>query len=222
MENASRALIIAGSVLISLVVISSLIWMFQSIKSWQKVEATSEEEQKMLEYNKQIETYNRAGLYGSEIMSLANLIQDYNKRQADLKGYQPIALKITIKQITGAKYMTQTEYSNYENLINQFEKLDKQVSTKRDKIIYAGKSAQKISSMRDVELIALIKEKEGNHLSEEQIEGKVEQLKNEANEYSNLKSELMQFKNKLFKVPTVVYDQYNGRVKSMTFVEVGF
>ena len=61
---------------------------------------TSSEEEKILaQYDKEIESFNRQGLYGSEILSLANLVEDYNKRQSDLKGYKPITLKVSQKTI---------------------------------------------------------------------------------------------------------------------------
>ena len=59
----------------------------------------------MAQYDKEIESFNRQGLYGSEILSLANLVEDYNKRQSDLKGYKPITLKVSITQIIDAKYL---------------------------------------------------------------------------------------------------------------------
>ena len=87
MENASKALIMAGSVLLAILVIGSLVFMFNTISELKNTEASAEDVEQLAKYNRQIETFNRSGLYGSEIMSLANLIDDYNKRQADLKGW---------------------------------------------------------------------------------------------------------------------------------------
>lgn len=89
MENASKALIMAGSVLLSLLIITTLVFMFGKLGDLKNSEASTEEVKKLAEYNRQIETFDRA-LYGSELLSLANLIDDYNKRQADLKGYNAI------------------------------------------------------------------------------------------------------------------------------------
>ncbi len=72
MENASKALIMAGSVLLSLLIITTLVFMFGKLGDLKNSEASTEEVKKLAEYNRQIETFDRA-LYGSELLSLANL-----------------------------------------------------------------------------------------------------------------------------------------------------
>ena len=47
MENASKALIIAGSVLLSVLIISALVLMFNQISDFKRSEATSEDIQKI-------------------------------------------------------------------------------------------------------------------------------------------------------------------------------
>lgn len=222
MENASKAIIMAGSVLLSLLVISSLVWMFQSIRGWKMEEASAEEATKLTEYNRKIETFNSEGLYGSEIMSLANLIDDYNTRQADLKGYQPISLTVTINPIKDSDYFGQATYNDIKTLIQNYEALEKKVNQTKAEIIYAGRTSQKIASMRDTELTVLIKETEKKELNDDEIQNKIDVIRAKADIYTNLKSELTQFKNKYFKnAPIVEYDKYNGRIKSMTFKEQG-
>ena len=67
MENASRALIMAGSVLLALLIIGLLVFMFNSISGLKQQEANSEQVLKLAEYNKRILTYNRE-LYGPELV----------------------------------------------------------------------------------------------------------------------------------------------------------
>ena len=43
MENASKALLMAASVLVALIIIGVLVWMFTSISNTQQTEADSEE-----------------------------------------------------------------------------------------------------------------------------------------------------------------------------------
>lgn len=220
MENASKALIIAGSVLLSLLVIGALVLMFQSLGEFKQVEANSEDIEKLTQYNKKIESFNRAGLYGSEVMSLANLIEDYNKRQADLKGYTPITLEVTIKPIVGSSYFSELKYDD-KGLIKQYESLESAVNTSKTKVIYGGKTASKISSMRDTELIDLIKKTEApKTLEDNEIQNKIDEIRAEADKYNSLKSDLTQFKNKYFQNdPKVEYDKYTGRITKMSFEE---
>ena len=102
MENASKALIMAGGVLISLMVIGLLVLFYNNLSGMQKIKTDSETEQQATEFNKQYDVYAR-DVYGSEILSIANKIADYNKREADNKGYTKIELKVKLKMIPISK-----------------------------------------------------------------------------------------------------------------------
>ncbi len=81
MENASKAIIIAGGILISVVILSVLVILFNQIGSTYSAENDSLTIEQMEEYNRRFSVYNNVkGFYGSEILSLANLIEDYNNR----------------------------------------------------------------------------------------------------------------------------------------------
>ena len=102
MENATRALTMAGSVLIALVIIGAILLVFNNLNSYQKVSDQLKKDEKVLEFNNQFETYNRTDVRGSDILSLVNRVIDYNERQSyvgkegqDL-GYKPIILTINL------------------------------------------------------------------------------------------------------------------------------
>ena len=73
MENASRALTIAGTILISLIVISALILMFRELRGNKVQEADIQRIEQTEKFNKSYESYKKT-LYGSELLSLANKI----------------------------------------------------------------------------------------------------------------------------------------------------
>lgn len=81
MENASKALIIAGSVLISLMVVSALLLMFNSLSSYQNTNQDIQRESQTVEFNNQYESFNKQNVRGNEIYSLLNKVVDYNRRQ---------------------------------------------------------------------------------------------------------------------------------------------
>lgn len=81
MENASKALIMAGGTLVALVIISVLIIMFNKIGEINAEERDLLAVEQLEKANRQFATYNNTtGLYGSELLSLANLIVDYDNR----------------------------------------------------------------------------------------------------------------------------------------------
>lgn len=72
MENASKALIMAGSVLIALMIIGALVLMFSNLTSYQETNKDVAKSAQIAEFNTQHETYNRNDLRGSELYSLLN------------------------------------------------------------------------------------------------------------------------------------------------------
>lgn len=83
MENASKALIMAGSVLIALVIIGALVLMFNSLSNYQETDTQSTREQQVVDFNNQYETYNRKDVRGSDLYSLFNKVIDYNRRKSE-------------------------------------------------------------------------------------------------------------------------------------------
>ena len=147
MENASKALIMAGSVLLSVLIISALVFLFNQIGVFKRSEVSEKDIEKLAEYTKQIETFNR-DLYGSELLSLCNLIEDYNARQADLKGYDEI--EVAIKQEnpieslilnssgsgTTSEISIKGYYTSSKGLVKDFQKLEDRVNTLKKKKYY--------------------------------------------------------------------------------------
>lgn len=219
MENASKALIMAGSVLISILIIGALVLTFSQLSQIKQNETNAEDIKKLTEYNKQIEAFNKQ-LYGSEILSLANLIEDYNKRQSDVTGYQPISLNVYSKKIIGASYIKQT-YTSYQNLLNDFNQLEKKVNTTKNKQIY-GEKVERLSEMTTEELKTLLAKRGKTQAQIALIIGNSGSDLNIAiAAYQNAKSEMTEFKNKKFLNYKYEYDNSNGRITNITFREQG-
>ena len=229
MENASKALIIAGSVLLAMLVIGTLVFMFSSLSNIQQTEADSSTAEKLAEYNRQIELYNKSGLYGSEILSLANLIEDYNVRQAEYKGYTPIILEVYTNSM-GSNTTMKTAYSGqngYLDLIQDFKKLTDDVNDLSNDTLY-GESIRELAGMRTEEIVQILRDNgidvEFSDISDASINNnpQYKSLQEKISEYNSKNSELTQFKRKSFQLPEVEYDAITGRVKSMIFKEVGY
>ena len=99
MENASKALIMAGGILIALMTIGALIFMFDSISGVENQKSQNAEIEAVLEFNKQFEEFDTAGLRGSDMITVMNKIINYNRKvRADQEGYNYIEISITFKQ----------------------------------------------------------------------------------------------------------------------------
>ena len=99
MENASKALLIAGGVLIAILIIGLLITSFSTISEFQMSQLSEQEQEELIAFNEQYTKYVNQYVYGTEIITVIN-------RTLDNKTY-PIELKI--KFIIGGY-----EYNGYQ------------------------------------------------------------------------------------------------------------
>ena len=97
MENASRALVIAGGVLLSLIIIGVVMFAYRGITSLQKEKDISLSNEQVSKINEQIEKYTKKSvIYGSEVLSICNAIEDYSRKYPESEGYPKITAKIKI------------------------------------------------------------------------------------------------------------------------------
>lgn len=201
--------------------------MFTNLRQVQQGEITSDEVKKQAEYNKKIETFNR-NLYGSELISLANFIADYEQRanigsdDASLNQYDPITLKVTLRTrmvevTTAGGYQTRnTPYTNYQDFLNDFTTLENRVNTEKNRRLPLGgrttATVEKIAGLRDSEITQMIQQAGGTTTAEA--------LRNQTQLYSDLKLELTNFKNRRFRIVNVRYSPDNNRIVSLEYEEI--
>lgn len=219
MENASKALIMAGGVLISLMVIGLLVLFYNNLSGMQKVKTDSETEQQAAEFNKQYDVYAR-DVYGSEILSIANKIADYNKREADNKGYTPIDLEVTFTKGLSERYFVENKvYSAkdlYDITANKSAKnpicLEEYVKQLGNKTVYSRINS---SISRQIKKIATMRTNDLQALGIEEAD-----YKDNLAEYNQYKNLLTQMKETVFKYVKFDYDENNGRIKKMIYKSV--
>lgn len=105
MENATKALIIAGSILISVIVISLLMMTFGKIGTFQKNQRTEEEAEQIEEFNKDYTKYDGQYVYGTEVITIINKTLDYKEKQGvdiqvNITFVEPYTYKIKDKEYT--------------------------------------------------------------------------------------------------------------------------
>ena len=119
MENASKALIMAASVLIAIVIISAFVLMMSNLTSYQQKSYDTELTAQVAEFNNQFMTYARDDIRGSDMISLMNRIADYNTRYTGTEGYTPMEVDIDMNGINeklvfdtdqGNKLVTESHY----------------------------------------------------------------------------------------------------------------
>lgn len=206
MENASKALLMAGTILISLIVISAFVFAYRDLTSVKRQEAENQKVEEIAEFNKSFESYEK-DLNGTQIFSLINKINDYNEKYVTRmnEGYEEITLDIKngksiddYKKLQDdvTKMMSNTyKSSNYlEALHDAYEKKD------------TGTDEEKTKAQITIDAV---KEKIGKAANDKQT---ICDNYKTYNEYKALK-------NKTFKSEGVDYYS-NGRIKSMTYTQI--
>lgn len=153
MENASKALLIAGGMLLVMLIIGLVMFAWGRFSDFYSRQDELANIEDTAEFNSQFANYERKDVHGYELISLANRIADYNMKysnyvatsgsdrnaQNDFR-YNPITMKIDIKgkadkfrlEVTsndGIKISSQSQHSFFYNYNN---KLMEQSSTRND------------------------------------------------------------------------------------------
>lgn len=139
MENASRALIMAGGMLLAILIISLLIYAWSLFSKYQSSQEELSNIEDTAKFNGQFTNYDRKSVQGYEILSLVNKVIDYNYRKSSAEGakndykYKPITIVINfgssdnMKKITKDgtnRVFTASSYSyTQSNTVNTFKSI---------------------------------------------------------------------------------------------------
>lgn len=236
MENASKALIMAGSILMALLVIGIVTVTFNQISSLKQTQSDVEQSKKIVNYAKTFEQYNRT-IYGSELLSLGNLQVDYNFRQADLKGYTPVTIKVQMNKSiienkktyisTGIQELStvrnglsalEDDIEYYEQDTNGYK--NKKESNKRSVKYYAQLSNRQIATLFEIPYSSAEADYElGDRLADSIQNPTTSKILKDIEVYKNLKTAYTEFKNTSFTCQQPVQYDGSGNIVLMNFVE---
>ena len=242
MENASKALIIAGSVLIALMIIGALLLMFSNLSNYQETDTQGTREAQVIEFNNQYETYNHKDVRGSELYSLLNRVIDYNRRQSTAGtgstdqgqyiSYEPMIVEFTIKNdihtqlsidgtyrlIKKSKYTSSNTNNEFENEIKEeIDRLENKYGT--ESLTNLTTNITRIfpespTPQQEQEAV----ERFNNACKNKQIDSwddikEGSQIRNDIYKYY----EYVQFKRAYFDCTKAEYNKNTGRIVKMTF-----
>jgi len=222
MENATKALEMAGSVLIGVLLLGCLLFAYTRMSELKDTEHKVEVSEQAKDFNQDYEAYNRNNLYGSDLFSLANKIEDYNKQEADGKAYGKIEMKVTVKTTPGrdAKFFKAYTYTGdtlnekYIELSNAINEINKK------KNYFNGKSVSYWANYgTSTRLENQIATEMNKTVQEVQALNSVKTLKENITTYQNYLTEQKDMARKSFKCTSIEYYDDTGRVKYMEFTE---
>ena len=95
MENASKALVMVGGVLLGILLIGLVIYVFGQPSEMYKSIDDKEQAKKIEKFNKEYEGYNRKNLRGTDIVSAMNKVSSHN--WSITENIYEITMEVTIK-----------------------------------------------------------------------------------------------------------------------------
>lgn len=246
MENATKALTIAASVLIAVVILGALLLTFNSLSSYQNTNTKNTREAQVIEFNNQYEIFNRKEVRGSDLYSLLNKVVDYNRRKSTDVGKEDDEGKYIAYKSMTVSYDLKNQKSDFTfdgtsrifkqndmtvNLttskINQFTQL---VTQRVDEI---GQIADEDGLQNLVVGISNLFGKTNEQDKEKAIKLWNNNAKTKVTKYEELNTdynreaiytyyEFIQFKRAIFECTNVGYDYgRTGRITSMSFKFTG-
>lgn len=95
MENASKALLMAGGILIAILVIGLVAYMINSSGNLLRATEDTELAEQTLAFNKEYEAYNKKLMRGTDIVSIINKVNSNNEKHEDEPEYK-MSIKFTL------------------------------------------------------------------------------------------------------------------------------
>lgn len=199
MENASKALLIAGGVLIAIILIGLLLTGFTIIRSNENANVKAQATKELKEFNQKFEAYNKKALYGTDVITVMKMAIENNKKMETTVGEQyfiNIVLDLT-------KTYTKTKKTVYRNGTTTEETDPTNAISGENYALGDWKKDGTLVMIQKVEITF------GDSSTK-----KTENLDNTVYEYSALAN----LKKAVFKCKKVIYDD-NGRIKQLEFTE---
>lgn len=83
MENASKALIMAGSILVGIILLSLGVYVYNVIVDFKKAESSTFTEEQLTKYNLEFLSYDKKVMYGTDVITCLNKAIDSNEKYAE-------------------------------------------------------------------------------------------------------------------------------------------
>lgn len=244
MENASKALIMAGGMLLAILIVSLLIYAWSLFSKYQSSNDSLSEIEDTAKFNEQFANYDRKGIQGYEILSLVNKVTDYNYRKSSASGaksnekYTPVTIYINFvnnnnrkkltqdggnnKLFTASTYIINATRSPFDTIVNSMTTIENEWGNS-DSATKVAKGIGTIflnnSASDDAKINAVKKFSNLSYKNYPLTLGGYNSMITNEKEKAYKYYEYMQFKRSLFNSVTnqIEYDNSSGRITKMVF-----
>lgn len=230
MENAVKALTMAGGILIAIMVIAALVYVSGTFQVIPKTQDESAEARQLSIFNQQYESYARDGLYGADLISILNKARDNNKRYDVTNPEERMYVEIEFTLLTDLGE-TKKEYKEYLSGPNKgkIEEIDEGSSDKVMKKTEKNDPPYSLSMLSNLpesnkmrkffdKLLDANNDSGYNPKEDKPTGNSVENGIRYRTFVRNI-PDISEFKTRIFKCKLCKYDDSEGRINYMLFEE---
>lgn len=216
MENASKALLMAGGILIAIITLSVFVLAYTYMTDAKQAQVDQKMQEEILNFNTPFLAFNKKAMYGVDVISVLNLAIDNNKiynTKAGEEYYVNIYFKLTEDSVQDAvyKYTLNQTTSRWEIQIDERADIGYgDTNLKFEK----GNTYNLENNLESIQAFLLTAEKN------EEIKYDIEKNGDLEIKYKIRYSGIADFKRKTFKCSGVEFDN-TGRVNAMHFEQIG-
>lgn len=112
MENASKALLIAGGILLALMTLSLIVYVSTSTTRMAEAQDAKKASEELAAFNASYEAYNKTRMYGTDVITVINKAINYNGKLDNSQENEAITIEVEIAESFIATKQTIKEYAN--------------------------------------------------------------------------------------------------------------
>ena len=217
MENAAKALLIAGGILVTIIILGMLVYGFDSIRRAPEQGEIKKRQEQLNVFNSEYESYHKKEMYGTDVITVINKAIDNNLRYAADDGVYNIDVTIKMKSSINAsaiQYVAPDEHKvNAEYIID-------------DETGQQYKLGEVLEGNRTYRLLDTSEDGNKNGVNDllEQVmqtgETKIVNVTNNELNYIRITTGFADFKGKFFRCANIGYSDLTGRVNLLEFEEL--
>ena len=230
MENASKALLIAAGIIITLLIITLLVGLYNEVSSYYESKHNMTEAEQLEKFNSVYLNYNDTEIRGNELISVMNRIIDYNNLQARENGYERIIIKIDFNgHIAELAYDNNPTLFNGNLITNDTNDMEiKRVAELPITLVSSGLTDLKLQKLSS-EIHNIVLDNPNDEEKSERAKKLTRILGRTINKDDNIDDieeatlkyyQITQFKRTMFECTNVSVDTATGRVNKMEFIAV--
>lgn len=224
MENATKALTMAGGILIAIMVLATLLY---AATTWGIIPTAKDETdavKQVAEFNQQYESYARKAIYGTDLVSVLNKAIDNNKKYNVKKANDDMFINIHFEVSSDVKEIESTYRIYYSNTGKEEEPQLIGIPVTRKTIFEAGKTYNLVADISKIEefldKFSEDSQKGKNYRSRVYSYGIDNETGKRYKQYTETIPDASDFRTRIFACRDILDTDDNGRIQHMEFYEI--